>query len=94
MANECGQGILADALGDTEPKDHMHLGEVTVEFLLGHFIDTSHDVFVGLADGLSNFLEIPMACEEHESCTSASSSTCLVAYVLLHVPLHYIFFAM
>ena len=59
MADERGQGILTNALVNTEPEDHVHLGEVAVEFLLGHFVDTADDVFVGFTEGLTDFLEIP-----------------------------------
>ena len=59
VANKCGQCILSDCVCDTESKHNVHLGEVTIEFLLCHFIDTSHDVLVRLTDGLTDVLVVP-----------------------------------
>jgi len=46
MSYKCSECILANSSRNSESKHDMHLGEITVEFLLGHFVDTSHDVFV------------------------------------------------
>ena len=59
VPNEGGQGVLTNTFGDTESHDNVHLGEVAVEFLLCHFIDTANDVFIRLTDGFANSLEIP-----------------------------------
>ena len=46
MTDKRCQCILSNGFGNTETKHYVHLGEITVEFLLGHFIDTPNDVFV------------------------------------------------
>ena len=59
VSNEGSQGVLTNAFRHTESHDDMHLGEVSVKFLLCHFVDTADDVFIRLTDGFANSLEIP-----------------------------------
>ena len=59
MADEHGQSILSYALRHSEAHDDMHLGEVAVKLLLGHFVDATDDMLIGLTDGLANAFEVP-----------------------------------
>ena len=93
VTDECGQGVLANTFCDTESEDHVHLGEVTIEFLLRHFIHTAHDMLIGLAQSFSNFLKFPWIAR----CTNRVPAlhlplvslltcccTCLCTYFLCH----------
>ena len=59
VTDKGSQCILSNCVCDTETEHNVHLGEVTIEFLLCHFIDTSHDVLVRLTDGLTDVLVVP-----------------------------------
>ncbi len=59
MADELGQGIGADHVDYPETQFHVHLGEVTIEFLLCHLVDSSENVLVCFTEGFANLLIIP-----------------------------------
>ena len=59
VTDECGQSVLPDTFVNTESEDYVHLGKVTIEFLLCHFVHTADNVFIGLPESLSYFLKIP-----------------------------------
>ena len=59
VSDEGGQRVLTNTFGDTESHDNVHLGKVSIKFLLCHLVDTADDVFIRLTDCFANSLEIP-----------------------------------
>ena len=59
VSDEGGQRVLTNTFGDTESHDYVHLGKVSIKFLLCHLVDTADDVFIRLTDCFANSLEIP-----------------------------------
>ena len=57
----------------------MHFCEVAAEFLLGHFINTTHDMFVSLSESFSDSLEVPWM----SWCTDCEPSLILPLVTLL-----------
>ena len=59
MTYESGQCILSNYICNTESQKNVHFCEIATKFLLGHFVYTTHDMFISLSDSLSDSLEVP-----------------------------------
>nr|AIF08156.1 hypothetical protein [uncultured marine group II/III euryarchaeote KM3_27_D02] len=59
MADVLGYGIVTNRAGDAEAQFDMHLAEVTVDLILGQFVDSPNDVFRRFPEGFANDLELP-----------------------------------
>ena len=59
VSDEGRQRVLTDAFDDAKSHHDVHFREVSVKFLLRHFVGTADDVFVRLTDRFADSLEIP-----------------------------------